>query len=53
MKQNVQYLRVQAFKRGLNPNQTKHANKKPWLKKEYQDWMTSWLASQKQVFDIS
>ena len=44
MKQNVQYLRVQAFKRGLNPNQTKRENKKPWLKHEYQDWMKSWLA---------
>ena len=47
MKQNVQYLRVQAFKRGLDPNQTKRENKKPGLKHEYQDWMKSWLASHK------
>lgn len=44
MKQNVQYLRVQAFKRGLQPNQTKRSNGKPWLKLQYQVWMKDWLA---------
>ena len=44
MKQNVQYLRVQAFKRGLQPNQTKRENGKPWLKLQYQLWMKNWLA---------
>ena len=43
MKQNVGYLRVQAFKRGLDPLSVKRSNGKPWTKKEYQAWFRDWL----------
>ena len=46
MNQNVQYLRIQLFKRGLDPNQAKRPNNKPWTKPQYQAWMRDWLAKE-------
>ena len=46
MKQPAEYIRRQAFKRGLDPNSVKRANGKPWTKKEYQAWMKDWLAKE-------
>ena len=41
----VGYLRIQAFKRGLQPHQAIRPNNKPWTKPEYQAWMKKWLAN--------
>jgi len=46
MKQPAEYIRRQAFKRGLDPNSVTRATGKPWTKKEYQVWMKEWLAKE-------
>ena len=46
MSQPVGYLRIQAFRRGLQPHQAIRFNKKPWTKPEYQAWMKEWLANE-------
>ena len=46
MKQPVGYLRVQAFKRGLDPNKAIRSNGKPWTGPEYRVWMKDWLAKE-------
>ena len=46
MNQNVGYLRIQVFKRGLDPTKAKRSNNKPWTKPQYQAWMRDWLAKE-------
>ena len=46
MRQPAEYIRRQAFKRGLDPNSVTRSNGKPWTIKEYKAWMKDWLAKE-------
>ena len=43
MRQPAEYIKRQAFKRGLDPNKVYRTNGKPWTKPYYQEWMKEWL----------